>query len=1373
MTDNRRYLAAKALEKRYQMRVNSLAERADMTPDNPEYKDAAERLVSIGQAVDDFEAENRVTDEQGKLLKPPVTRLPVVSDPSKDTSGFNYHFEPSVTEVQEALRSNPRLLQELDPLGEWSRIAEAERQEDVADPMSGYVGGTNTVAARTYLDNLTDQDSLYKRYADRMWEQRMEEARKKGQGVQRYRDIHFEDGQKVDYLAGGLEYNIDRRLAPAALGAADSVSFGIASPYMDTVRDLYEYELGKYGVDVDFPRSSEVINRSPGSYVVGNLGGYAVPGNPSNLLQAGAAARLGYGAAGRFGGSMLGKAAISAGTGAAVNVAEGAIGDYTRALGQGQGLGEAAVTAGENVLPNAGFGAAAGGLFDAAGQAADMTRRGFRKDPDMRALKTLEEAGGRTDVLRGVVAPDQVNQYIDESLIHGNVGSPAAIAAQGVAGDIDQSLTKQSIDEGEAIKARKEEYFNHPAYRDIQESGQPAIQGLVDLAGEGWVAGPVTGAPRNMNMEQVDRIGKMIREYTDVPQVVNAKDAQAFADEWGGVVIDGELGNRLYGLDEKHAAPPGYAIVAVPLPMNARNITQLEDVIDEQLNMGKTRGRTDDAVWNRMNERVKEVRDKFPLWEDEAGNLVAPPGWQDPNAPKPAPEGPVYEGEFVESSRPARTDLEPRGPDTEPMGPPPPPPGGPRLPPNGGLPAGDDSPLARLAGRGQRELPPGSDLEGVSVPQNADDRGALERMLDAGLDRPDAPALPVSEIEDAALRQQVERDRTAEAWRQNEGPTRKWFEDILAPGREARSGETKRMMDLTEQQRAMEEAMGTVNNIDKRLGPIEEGQKKQMLADLISKKLGRKVTVADLVKAGLIASGVGAMVSGDADAEQAGAGAAVVGLGAILGKSKNVNEIVERVSKVTADAVKRLTPEEKQAITEWSNSSRQYKQSYERVGRTPEENAKKLKELGYKDEQIAKHKGRKTFSAGDEANVKALDGAMNKLAIHQPTDYGPLYRGFSAGDRMYDMPDIESLRKNGTFINKTPISTSYNARGADDFTVKAFDKPDQTPVILEFARVNRAAPRVHPDLQTLGGDARMREAEVIIPPGSTFKVVGRKTKKVYRYPEGHKLHDPKEFRDAEVFVLEQVEDAPRSAWTDAAMIAATLGVGAGASAVADDDDSGAAAGGAVGAMAVMGRRRGKGGGKRTPPTEPPKYPRQPEMTLENGRVVRGFSALRQRQHEALNSLERSRARVGANDKEPVVKRVMGFEQGPDANADKALLEEAKKIGKEDELRMAAATSVYPQLRKRSFFLGGQGWRRGAADFAGLHGDKILEYMSGRFSPQFERNPFQKTPPGTMEDLMREFFNVTGGRQGARHGDDFRRIWEALYGNDEEENQPSP
>lgn len=357
------------------------------------------------------------------------------------------------------------------------------------------------------------------------------------------------------------------------------------------------------------------------------------------------------------------------------------------------------------------------------------------------------------------------------------------------------------------------------------------------------------------------------------------------------------------------------------------------------------------------------------------------------------------------------------------------------------------------------------------------------------------------------------------------------------------------------------------NEYGEAMRPYREAQR----ADNARAALLDKETAGKL--GGAIALGAaGAALSDD----EAGAAAAAAGGLALLGgrrlKPRAIQKAVDDLSRRTADAVKRLTPEERQAISNWSSSSKRTKEAFEAMGRTPEENAQKLRKLGWREADIEKANARragKFYGEADEKIVRDMSGAMEKLSIDNPTDRAPLFRAFNAGDQRYNMPDLDELLTKDTFINKTPISTSINPHAVKDFYSNSFLRENETPIILEFDRVHKAAPRVHPDIQTLSESARRREAEVIIPPGATFRVIERKKQMVRRQGASPSETGPQAEREATIIRLEQVEDAPREAWKDAAMIAATLGVGE-----ATGDEESGAVGAAAGGLALALKKRG-------------------------------------------------------------------------------------------------------------------------------------------------------------------------------------------------------
>lgn len=230
------------------------------------------------------------------------------------------------------------------------------------------------------------------------------------------------------------------------------------------------------------------------------------------------------------------------------------------------------------------------------------------------------------------------------------------------------------------------------------------------------------------------------------------------------------------------------------------------------------------------------------------------------------------------------------------------------------------------------------------------------------------------------------------------------------------------------------------------------------------------------------------------------------------------------------------------------------------------------------------------------------------------------------------------------------------------------------------------------------------------------------------------------------------------------------------------DDGDGETGAAVAGLGLFGRGKKKAG-KEGPSLSPrPSKPEQLRHTTKDGKVREGFSALRSKQHDRLTAIEKAKARIGVGKDQTVEDRIRTFgQQEGRLGTDETLLQEATKIGKARELRTAAGAAVYPHMKARAQFGGKDGLWNKMFDFLGLRGYKAGEYLAGRFDNKNTRNPFvQRAPevnpfwssPGTyteriqqslIEDPARRLLNLSGGSPGARHGDDVRRILEALRG----------
>jgi hypothetical protein len=1036
------YERSKARLSRLQNELNTLAEQDGMTPENPVYAEKVAAFDTLDRLTREYEQSTRETDENGKLLKAPETRLPATFTPEeqkvpKKPSDYLYFYEPSVKEASEALKRDPELVNTL-RLNRWNGTVVPGVAEDVADPMSGAVGGQNTTPDRGWLDALTERSTPYQRYADHAWDLAQQEAAKHGKSIQRYRDVPYEEGSKADYIVGGIGKHLTRTLPAAAMGVANAATAGTAGPIMDSTNERIDEFNQDLGLRRDFEPSTsqDIANRSPGANLVGELVGSGVGGrfNLTNLAQEGVQAALKYGER-----NAVGKALASAAAGAAASTGEGIIRDAVR---PGEGHQKIRDALG-NIPFNAGLGAAAGGAFDLIGQGAGAAKDAIRNGtPD---IDTLRTEGGDTRLIRGAKPPkavDELNAQRRAAFNRGEefIGQPDRIIANRVAPDIERSLESQTAAENERIGKQVSDYFEHPAYRNIRKNALPAVRGLVGLASKGWTRDRVSGGLVNVDPDLFQRISEVLRRVAPTPKPAPRGQANELAHTFGGMVIDSRLANELYHPEVPF--PDNHDVILAPVELDAESLTHLERSIDDALKRSSARGSTEDPAWETLNQGIKDMRDEFPLYRDENGELVPPPvehsrypfrpeaggeplagdvevlqrprdiegdipvdadtaglhpgagPFLPPNPFDPSPlmpiaretlhgdkelnvrggeyaEPPMIPPEAIPGPGPNRGHLQgslrpkvqgerpvvlsetaepenlpydflgvgpkrdrsqfdpdinrteqveggywPRPVGEEPhMTPVEPPPQTPRQPhnvktgwgelakrpgdqpvhqpiyegefadssPNPGFPD-DATPLSLLAGNdlvlrrqpideppelfhdGHTEPMLREPTERMLPPERPDERGPLERSLDAQLGDPNQ-SLPTP---------------TGKEW-EEEG-IEKWYEGMMEPGRTPRSEEVQRVMDLTAQKSAFDEAEAMVRNIEERLGPMDDKSRIQSLLNIVSQKLGREVTKEDLVRAGILSAGAAAVLGSDDDntfAKQVGGS---LMLGATMGR---------------------------------------------------------------------------------------------------------------------------------------------------------------------------------------------------------------------------------------------------------------------------------------------------------------------------------------------------------------------------------------------------------------------------------------------------------------------------------------------------------
>lgn len=1678
--------------KRYQRQLWELADSPGMTPDRPEYQEAQRRLNEVGAQLDEYNKASRKTDKNGRLTADANTWIAPKVDPpkAKEPEDYSFHFEPSVAEVRNFIRNDPETARRIGVTEDYiTGIKTPEAREQVLDPTSGAPAGFNVRPAVTWLDEMTETEPPYAAVANHLWEQRMEQAKQRGEGVKRYRDVRFEPGQRIDYLSGGLEYNIDRRLAPLALGVADSFSAGQATQGLNAAHDLLDYSLSRPQTQTqDFqqdvadpmtgqpvgqntvtpqaptlqpdaiPSGDEVAARSPAFHLAGNLAGYALPLNPANAAQEMLHAGV-MSAAERFAPripEMITRPIASAAAGAVVNTGEAAINDFSSALNQGASLGQAAQVVGENAPLQAAVGGVGGGVFDMAGQGLSLARQGLGSVEDRRALQNLRAGGGDTSVLGGVTAPPEVSGYIRQSLeprvgpdgsIEPPLGSAAALASDAVVPHVRESIRARAAEEAKAIEAENQAYFNHPAYRGIEHTTAPIVDEILNMADEGATRGPVTGEPGNIDPERLNKVTRELRVLAE-PQFVPVERAQEFADAHGYRVMDAQQAQRLWGRAEP--PPAGSVAVIVPKKLNADLLTQFEQRIDRQF---KENEGYKDPIYTRINNAAKTVRDQFPYFEDELGNLVPPP---------------AAEGEFVDPSGPD-TPSTLDGPETPPTETDP----GPSLPPGGGgappqLPSGgpeapraaepeapftmrsvapeEATPLSLLAGnklampetaapssrtrendrvwkgmdpeqmrqegvavprkflaghleaqgikpdktpeevarmsaesdarwreqfgdltweevygdggiadrrvRAAREgRPPSVDRRGrpinndgnteplMRAPERPDDppaqaptlatairssagnsgladvpsivralggdtkaahqllldayeAGAIELRPEGGLNRfsPEDRALMLKGPQGTELSQvrvidpdlldelsgKADLDQSLPApspkeWTAAVDEGEQWYDDIVQPGAPARSSEAKRLNDLTQQQSALEEARAQVADINERLGPISEGSQMQMLLDVLSQKLGRTVTKEDLVKAGLLAGGVAAAASSDNeedDAAVAVGGVLAGGQRALRRTGRDAHYVLSNLTYGGSEALRQFVRDISfiRDIPRLSNGTiSDIIEAARQAGLKPLETemvVARLEDMIPGRGDIAPRRNRTDVSYGDVQRATAE--AAGEVALDDIGTYVGQGVDNETGLPVVDSPRSRQARTYATGASKPLEAAGHEVQRGVDYSLenvlgrgkdatdlakawsldelKAIGGNKVESVISPYGqngvvwraygtdghRGGAAAWRIERTIRKEGNQIivdhnyfKLREdlrdsgegAKVIKKQFEEYKKMGvnrvniDSTAWVGRYywpslgfdnpeavPEAldayrdflQKKHglSEEEARNAtkgirslpslanaehgkEFFLNDDYDGAwnrnltmkidesnPRYQLLKKRLdIMVATGVGLGAL-MSDDEDTEE---GGLAAAAVIG---GAGGG-----SERPKGPRQPRAKLDDGREVQGFSAKRRQQHERLSAVEKNKTLTSADHERALRNKVIGFNQGDDIDVDRALEDEARRAGKLKELRTAAATSVYPGLRRRAMPGSGRGFVNNLVDMGRFRLDKVLEVLGGE-----PRNPFARDPNGITADAARRFFNVTGGRPGARYGNDALKIYNELFPSKREEEE---
>lgn len=1395
-----------------------LADTAD-----PEYEETTAAYNKLSRGIDDYYKGQRKTDASGKLTAPAGARSGSIVQGNPKQKQFDYHFEPSVAEVRTLLKNSPELVKQYG-LQSWLQPgATPPTSMPMVDTNSGAQIGANQEEPQTFVDAMNENSSAYQRIAEHMWRQKADQAKAAGVNLKRYKDIHFQKGQGEDFLKGGLEYNIDRRLAPAALGAADTFSAGAASPLYDmaverankigpnrdtqsledpSALDAPEYndvadpmsgqvmgtdeaQLDTYGSQM--PTSQEVKDRAPGIYHGANMLAYGLPGVPTNLVQGTIAEGLGYGEKNAMGAAMRSpamKAVVSGLAGGFGNAFEGAVRDTAEGVKAGKSFSDIASDVGAGVPVNTGMGVVGGVGGDLIAQGSEAWRNRFRQiNPDIR---TMYNAGGDTSMVRGVKPSPEVNELVRRGTVPRPPGTPGALAANELVPKIEGSLNDQDIANTRRIGDQTEEYFNHPAYRDIRVKGTRLVQALVDMTREGSFKSPVTGTSANLNPGLVHSVNKELGAAPWAePRYVSPAESAALAHQTGGVVVDADTAQKMFGPDD--TVRRGDEAVIIPHEFTARELTTMENKVDRILKMYSEGDAPADPVYEHLNAALKDTRDEFPRWEDENGNLVAPPeeGSQSPFAPASEPK--AQPGSPPEEMRvlPKPINIEsPRGPggDAQGVGP-----GQPDLP--GG-------PFERRAARPQV---PESPLEAMARPIDVTDdfQRRPEGLNGVGPENPQLylPRNPFESLpgptNSGILAESIQPNQRIDVQGDHSQPEfiPPQHEAIPGPGprrdRSVYAVDGKRQMDVTGGDYAQPQSI--------------EPDVPPELTDMSPTTERMPIGLPPEASTPL--------------SEMAGVSDAPM--------SVQPEELMSVAPPSrTEPAVHRPLPPREVLPTNMSLA--EYEAAGGKVGgNVLPANVQEAIDRGYlPDEAIQKAGSRQRNpiqgDAGNQSTELTPETAIQLIHARYSTR--------ELADRAKDLQRI-GFRVTPNNLHAAEIAGGADRigrpnSGGDVGNTALYDtvKEEFHPLLDQEVQGFESAPRSHDDR---GGLERMLDEGLgdpnksqPTPGGKEWSEANKETKdwsegimapgREKRSSEAERMAEKtgqQEAHDEAVGRINAMEDRlgplseksrlesilsmmshklGRQVTKEDLVKAGIISAGVAAS-FSDDEDTQK-----VGAGAMLFGGFGKKGSAEEPRTAPKKGPTQPEATLPNGRVVRGFSAMRHKQSESMDELKTAMRRAGVTNEKTLRDRLVEFGQTNNKSYDDVLEKEAEKLGLREELwRVPAADQQIDMRRNRAVLGSGKGFVGSIVASGSPRLDAIAGLLSGA-----GRNPYAKGPDGLLEEMMRagvqdparNVMNLSEGRAGARYGDDLQRIYDALAqqfqsakrkagGNEDKERQP--
>ncbi len=558
---------------RLQMALNSFYE--GYQPDEP-YKS--------------YQAPGAVPQATQESLPNDPIQLDQSSGPSNDMAG--YWYEPSVDSVKEYVKrtgfqpSSTKYLKSVTP----------------SDVLLSKIG-----LGRSDSNDIEKDTADYREVAQRMYE----EDKAKNPELKRYKDIELTKNP-LDYTVGGVLKYGPGVVAKAVRGATAGLAEPVARAFLQSGPVGTDPSLYRQRTDeqrhIDEQSADQTLNSvrniEERSGVPGKLaevaGAVASPIAPGNLVAHGVANRLGYEGAG-----VLAKSAISGAGGALSANVEGGITDAVEGRNRGESWEDIARTASENVPLRTLLGGAIGTGFDLAGQLSGGVSRAVRNsDHD---LRLATEAGAETHPILGIKAPEDIMENV--RAYHqgrtGDVGHPEDIAAAKVAPQIEQKALSDIDAERKLIGEETQAYINHPEIANQEEDAKPLVEELLSSFHKGAVETPLTGQLANPDDSTVNTIRKALSTFGEV-KYLPPGEALPFAQQSNGIVLDGQ---HMRGLGIE--AQPGMTPVYVPGKVKAHSLLEFEGLIDKELKAASAKGDVDNPLWKRINLVTKNIRDRF------------------------------------------------------------------------------------------------------------------------------------------------------------------------------------------------------------------------------------------------------------------------------------------------------------------------------------------------------------------------------------------------------------------------------------------------------------------------------------------------------------------------------------------------------------------------------------------------------------------------------------------------------------------------------------------------------------------------------------------------------------------------------------------